>query len=474
MAGDVVKSMAAATAYAYLGNSRLDLGSELLALQTSGGPQPHPHFFAGCMTAPAATASGLLVLAGVALTRFDERRASMAMRDPVVTAGDERLRFEAFSACNGVYARLDLLPAGLDGQILGYGTTNVDINPPLRTALTRVRGLEPMHLAVGPEELAVTTFDGSLVERKVPLPARWLRGFTEAQVISSGFDLRAQLDRAGAVSFLNQLPRAGGKVDRSTVWAVPAGRSLRLSSRPTPGAVCLGGPARLGVLLPFLRHATGLRVYGPALTASSPATAGSWELSTPSMRLSVTLSPDVTRGFSGEGAALDQMVSEESVADADLISALLAWDTAIDVHALPAAAGLSAERVRAALSVLATAGRVGYDAAEAGYFHRALPYPVAAEELNPRLRRARALVAAGAVRLTSDTGTPGDTAIVSEQYHLRHGENVITCTCTWWQEYRGGRGPCAHALAFRIARAAAAGEALREDSEGSEDEVAQS
>ena len=439
--------MTAATAYAYLAHS--GVSGDRLDLQTSGGPEANPQFFAGGMTAPAATASGLLVLASIARTRFDERRPSQMMCDPVVTAGDEKLRFEAFSACNGVYARLDLLPAGLDGSILGHGTTNVDINPPLRTALTRVRGTEPMHLAVGPDELAVTTFDGRMVERRVPLTSRWLRGFTEAQVIGSGFELRAELDRPDAVGFVNRLPRPTGTADRTIVWAVPSGRTLRLSAHPAPGAICLGGPARLSVLMPFLRHANRLRAYGPTLTADSPPTASSWELSTPTMRLSITLSPESVRGFSGEGAALDRLASDQAVADADLVSALLAWDTAIDVHALPAAAGLPAERVRSALAVLGTAGRVGYDAAEAGYFHRALPYPTAVHKLNPRLRRARSLIAAGEIHVDRDT------AIVGDRHHLRIVDDVITCTCPWWQEYRGGRGPCAHALAFRILRSGA-------------------
>jgi len=442
--------MSSSTSYAYLAGSGLSAGSDLRQLQTSGGPTAHPQFFSGFMTGPAAAAAGLLVLAGVALNRFDGRGVERSFRDPVVTAGEGKLRFETFSVCNGVYARMDLLPDGLDGEIRGHGTTNVDINPPLRAALTRVRGIEPMHLAVGPDELAVTTFDGRLVERKVPLPSRWLRGFAEAQVISAGFDLRADLDRTATVAFFQQLPRDTGRDGRLTGWVVPAGRSLRLSARPTPGAIGLGGPARLSVLRPFLRHATRLRVYGPAVTASSPPVASGWELSTPQLRLSVTLSPEATRGFSGEGAALGQLVSDQAVADADAISALLAWDTAIDVHALPAAAGLSPERVRDGLAVLATAGRVGYDAAEAGYFHRAMPYPTAVEKLNPRLRRARSLLEADEVRLT------GETAIVAGRHHLRSTDGVITCTCTWWQEHRGGRGPCAHELAFQLARARAA------------------
>ena len=184
--------------YSYLRASRFDPRDAGLALETSGGPAPHPRFFDGYLGAPAAVAAGLLAVTAVAMNRYDRTAEGGAGGlDPVVTSGDGRLRFESFSRCNGVYARLDVLPAGLDGDILGHGTTNVDVNPPLRAALTRVRGLDPIHLGVGPDEVTVRTFDGELVERKVPLPVRWLRGFAEAQAITAGFEARAELARAG-------------------------------------------------------------------------------------------------------------------------------------------------------------------------------------------------------------------------------------------------------------------------------------
>src|SRR4029453_2012794 len=133
----------------------------------------------------------------------------------------DRLRFESFSGCCGVYARLDVLPAGIDGEIVAHGTTNVDVNLPLQRALARVGRADPMHLAVGPDDLTVTTFDGKLVERKVPLPSRWLRGFAEAQGLTARSDPRAELAVADARALLNRLPAS----DRSVLWAVPAGRS---------------------------------------------------------------------------------------------------------------------------------------------------------------------------------------------------------------------------------------------------------
>ncbi|MCE7080678.1 SWIM zinc finger family protein [Streptomyces sp. ST2-7A] len=462
-------------AYAYARPSAVCGGT--LGLETSGGltpagPAVRPHFFTGFLTRPAAAAAALLAVADVAAARH--HRPDLArLRDPVVTAHGDRLRFESFSGCCGVHARLDILGDGLDGGEVLHGTTNVDVNNPLRDALGRVGAGDPMHLRVGPEELAVTTLDGAVVEKKVPLPERWLRGFAETQVISAGFDLRAELDATEAVRFLRSLPRAGraGRADGTVRWFVPAGRGLRPSSRPTPGAVCLPGPVRLGVLHRVLRHVTGLRLYGPPVEADGAPVAGAWEVLLPGMRLTLLLSPAVARGFSGEGAVLDALAGDEAAADAELIAVLLAWEPRVDPAELAEGSGLSRERVWAALVRLGTAGRVGYDIFEAAYFHRELPYEAdRVERHNPRLVSARALVAEGAVTFLDGGGNGGGpdgvtafdpsgafTARVrsGERVHLVRstpGEPVPSCTCRWWADHRGRRGPCKHALAVRIVR----------------------
>ncbi|MER7829483.1 SWIM zinc finger family protein [Streptomyces sp. NPDC095602] len=432
-----------------------------LGLETSGGLTPvgaeaHPRFFSGFLTSPPAAARGLLAVADVAAARYHQRMRPGSL-DPVVTGNGDRLRFESFSGCNGVYARLDVLRDGLDGADTGHGTTNVDVNNPLREALSRLTGDDPLHLRVGPDELAVTTLGGSVVEKKVPLPDRWLRGFAEAQVACSGFDLRAELPAAEAVRFLRSLPRAAGAAGRPPMWVVPAGRTLRPTTRPVPGAVCLAGPERLVALQRVLRHATALRVYGPAAPAAGAGGAASaWEVVLPGMRLTLTLSPEPSRGFSGEGGVLEALASPDAEADAELVSVLLAWEPRIDPGELAVRAGLPVERVRAALTRLGTAGRVGYDVAEAAYFHRELPYDAErAERHNPRLLAARELVASGAVELSAVVEPPGALATVASgerRYQVRETGGALTCTCRWWTDHRGGRGPCKHALAVRMAR----------------------
>ncbi|MFA3875795.1 SWIM zinc finger family protein [Streptomyces sp. MMCC 100] len=448
--------------YAYLDASavRESASGRSLALETSGGATPvgeeaNPRFFNGFLTAPAAAATALLAVADVAATRYHRPRSAASL-DPVVTASGDRLRMESFSGCCGVYARLDVLAPGLDGDDVGHGTTNVDINVPLRQALARLGGLDPLRLRVGPEGVAATTLDGRFVEKKAPLPQRWLRGFAEAQVLGAGFVPRAEVPPAQAAAALRSLPRftlTSGA--RTTRWVVPEGHTLRPVSRPVPGAVCLPGAERLTGLIPVLRHATGVRLYAPA-TAGGEDAAVAWEVALPGMRLTLLLSRSASRGFSGEGGVLDDLATGTAERDARRLAELLAWEAELDVSVLSGQAGLAPGRVRAALTVLGASGQIGYDLAEEAYFHRHLPCAAGdAEARNPRLRGARALVAEGTVRLD------GALAWVGKDDHAHmvrvDGTGRASCTCPWWGRHRGGRGPCKHVLAARMVRDTAKG-----------------
>ncbi len=165
-------------------------------------------------------------------------------------------------------------------------------------------------------------------------------------------------------------------------------------------------------------------------------------------------SPDSARGFSGEGGVLEALATDDAAADAELVSVLLAWEPRIEPAELAGQAGLSVERVRAALVRLGTAGRVGYDLADAAYFHRELPYDAdRAERHNPRLVAARRLVGEGAVSLD---GAGATVASGDRRYRVRESGAEFSCTCQWWADHRGRRGPCKHALAVRMARRGAA------------------
>ncbi|GAA3388580.1 SWIM zinc finger family protein [Cryptosporangium minutisporangium] len=409
------------------------LADDGLTLETAG---LHASYFTGFLTAARPAAMCLATLADVAAADFRrDQFGSRGLRDPVVTCGGERLRFESLSGCCGLYARLDVLPAALDGAVNARGTTNVDINPPLYTALTQVGGGDPLRLTVGPDELAVTTLGAHVVEKRVPLPERWLRGLAEAGFLAAGFDLHAEISGGQAAALLHRLPAHRGD-DR---WLVPAGRSVRAAAVAAPGAVCLAGAHRLSLFRPLLPYTRTLRLYGPSVTAGSGPMPSGWEFDLGAVRFSVLLSPGVFRGLSGEGGLLSYLE------DADALADRLGWDGTVDPAALAAAEGLTGEQVRSALAALAISGKVGYDWSEAGWFHRELPYRSdLLTALQPRHVAARALVAAGEVRPTA-SGYQVRTRLVH-----RAADGTWGCTCPWWTERYGRRGPCKHILAVSL------------------------
>ena len=350
-------------------------GHPSLRMATSGGldanlvPAAHPYFYSGFPREPMSVAAGLLVVAKVARSRYyvppGMLAAILRAADPVVTSSPHGLRFESFSACCGVHARLDVAAGALDTEFQASGVTNVDVNPPLRQALAGLRPGEPLHLAVGDDGLRVRTLDAEAVEEKVELPRRWLKGFCEVQASTSTVALRHELGPEDARRFIRSLPRTSPT--GSVAWATRAVRSLRLASRPSPGAVCLAGPERLRTLEPLMRFATGLRIYGPESDSGSLPSASTWVLDLPGARLSLTLSPDKSRGFSGEGGVLHAgfrggrtgrcRASSPRRWPSNPASTFTGWGWR---------PGCGIARVADALAVLASSGQVGFRCRGAG------------------------------------------------------------------------------------------------------------
>ncbi|MFL6062220.1 MAG: SWIM zinc finger family protein [Marmoricola sp.] len=440
----------------YARPSQLDLAARRLTLETVSPPTAReartlarPRFFDGFLTRPGVAALALRQVAQVAATSYFDRDRPLGVgADPLVTSDGSRLRFEAFSLCGGVLARLDVLPSGLDGAFLERGTTNVDVNEPLRRLLTRVAGDDFLHLNVGSDGLVATSPNEQAVERKVALSDHWLRGFAEAQASAATLEPCADLSGAEALRFLQQLPR------RAEGWIIQSGTGLRLTSRPVPGGFWLSRADRLESLLPMLPQATSVRVYGPRASGEFESASSIWQVDLRDARFLVHLSAAPARGFSGEGSVLLDLIESEAVADAEVIAGELDHQARLDPVQVGGQLDLSRERVVAGLAALAVAGRVGYDVAEAGYFHRDLPFDaLSVARLHPRLRNAEGLVASGGVTLVSED--QADVVGTDTVHRVRSASDAESCTCRWWTTHRGARGPCQHVLAVRLARAEA-------------------
>jgi hypothetical protein len=420
-----------------------------LRLATSGNADDVAEYFRGKLTRPLRAADLLRGLVQVVQSRFYIPPAMMAriaaQFDPVVTCGDEVLRFEAFSACCGAYARVDLLPPALNGEHAARGTTNVDFNAPMRAALARVRDGDDLGLAIGAESVELSRGQESVVERKVALPLRWLKGFVEVQAYQSRMTRRLEISGPEAARLLRALPRGTGP---TSAWVVPTGRGLRLSQIQAPGAVKLGGAGRLCILEPLARHARLLRVYTDEVSGAS-----AWELVLDEARFHLVLSPEVSRGFSGEGQVLTTLAGNRWSDVLPHVRSSLSWESRVDPEGLAVKFALNRDEVTAALAALGSRGLVGFDLSEGAYFHRELPFDLTlVESLHPRLKDARKLVADGGVQVTRNDDTRIEAAVQGSDvvHRVVITADATTCTCPWYAKHQDSRGPCKHILAAQI------------------------
>jgi hypothetical protein len=332
------------------------------------------------------------------------------------------LRLEGFSACCSTYIRVDMTPESYVGKVVGKGTTNIDFNAPMRAALARVRDADGLALSVGRAEFALHSDGVNVLEKKVELPLRWLRSMVAVQAYQA----------------------ATSKTPLGVVAGPPG---LRTTAQHDAGGVRFPDSTRLRVLESLLPHARSLAVY-----ADEQGQASAWCVDFGTMRLTLVLSAEVWRGFSGEGQALHSLIQADDGYPSSAVRAQLHWQDVLQAEALGQQLGWPVTAVHRSLQVLGANGLVGDDLAHLAYFHRELPFePELLEDLNPRLADARALLKAGAVQL--HCADPLDAMVQSGDvhYHVREQAGMLRCTCPWFAKHQGERGPCKHVLAARAA-----------------------
>lgn len=414
---------------------------------TPDGTADDLSFFHGFTTQPQVVARSLVALAEITATRY-YNFSPEAERDPILSAHGDRLRAECFSACNGVYACFELFAGALDGGQIGYGTTNVDISSQSRALLSQISQRSLLHLNVGHDGLRATTKTSATCERPVAMPNRWVAALGNVSQIMQAFILRFQAPASGARSFIASLPPASATT--RSAWLSAVGQSLKVSQRAIPGSVFFPGVHRLSALKRLLPFIQGVRVF----SADGEAPGAVLSVDLPGARMTVAVTEEAWRGFSGEGSLLVSLAQENVRENAETIAELLAFDPRIDAEYLGDEASLAQPAVEAALAFLAASGRVGWDPHASAYFHRELPHD--AENViraNPRLTGARRL-------LDGQKAHPyeqGWVVVSGKKRYFVHSEGdngtlaeSAECTCRLYTDHAGTRGPCKHILAAML------------------------
>ena len=404
-------------------------------------------FFRGTLLQPFVTAQCLRTVSDLVGTRFYTPPSMLARirreADPVVTVANDQLRFEGFSACCSTYIRHDMSGPSFAVEQQRSGTTNVDFQGGMRAALAKIRAETPVTLVVNKDAVELHQPAQSVIERKVPLPVRWIKGFAEVQSHLASMEPKFSLSRVQTQRLLRSLPRTQADHEQ---WLVPSAQGARLSTRKSSGGVMVKGTQRLRLFEKLAPYAEKLDLWFSETQSSS-----AWVLDFGTQRLMLVLNSEPWRGFSGDGSLLSQLATTDQSAVA-AVKAQLSWQGSID----PIQVAQTTEQPRAAvvkaLDILAAQGLLGFDLVTGTYFHRVLPFDLSAiEKLNPRLKSASALVAAGAVTLVQE----GDKLVAEISsdgvtHQVLIGADQSSCTCPWYSKNNSSRGPCKHILAAEM------------------------
>ena len=432
----------------YTSSSQLTQKSGIQQLVLSHGSELEeisniPCFFWGSITDSLLTAKCLMTISKVVRANYGP--VDLTMFDPIVSAGTEQLRFEGFSSCNGVYARLDLLEDAIDGEFIASGTTNVDFNEPMLHALNSIKKGEKMVMGVGSKEVSVSTAKSKVVERKVSLPTRWIKGLTSVQLFLAGMEERFRLNKIQIIPLFQSIPKTAVK---SNFYLSKRANKFVFSPIQTKDSVFIGGIHRLRLLEGLLPYCDHLIVY-----QEKDAETVCFVMDFGKMRLSLALSPSAYRGFSGEGNVLENMIQTVPDEWVQAVNSLLKSNEMFDPTLLSIEHDVNFDTMDALTASLSSIGLLGYDLNESQHYYRRLPFKMSRIlALNPRLKNARKLVSDESVEFKVNTPPYIEAKVKGtdvEHTVIINGDQ-FRCTCNWFTNHQGQRGLCKHILAVKM------------------------
>ena len=402
-----------------------------------------PCFFWGSLTDPYVTAKCWSTIAKVVRSSFGPIPPSL--RDPIVSAGSERMRFEGFSSCNGVYVRLDMKPEAIDGEFIASGTTNVDFNDPMLNALNAIQKNEKVTLAVGQQDVQVITSKAKVTEKKVTLPMRWIKGLTSVQLYLADMDLQFELNKIQTIQLFQSLPKGNVKGD---FFITKRAGKFMFSTLETSDSVRIGGVHRLRLLEGILAIVDKIFIY-----ESSDKQTCAVVCEFGKMQLLMAFSPDSYRGFSGEGNVLETMTENLPIEWVYGLNSLLKSNETFDPTMLSIENDIDFGTMDNLTSNLSSMGLLGYDVTQKAHFYRRLPFKTERIlSLNPRLKNAKKLIENENIEIIKRSSNSIEALVkgTGVTHKVVIDEHTQKCTCDWFTAYQGKRGICKHILGVKM------------------------
>lgn len=371
--------------------------------------------------------------------------AKVYLRDPIISAGNQQLLFEAFSSCNSVYTRVNLHKEALDGEFLQSGCTNIDFNDVSVRALNSVATSDRLLFSVGAKETQIITEKQKVTEKKVALPDRWIKGLGNVQVYLSEMELAYRLSKIEAVQLFQSLPKTPVKQD---YFLVKRG-IFSFSPVSSTDGIRIGGIHRLHLLQNLLLLCESLFIYRNPSEQSV-----AFVVNFKDMEMIFLFSESVFRGFSGEGRTLEAMI------DAVPEEWLIGMNNFFKTNEVFSPMMISIENdidfrtMNTLKNTLSSLGLLGYNPLENRYFYRRLPFKL--ERLmrfNPRLKNAKKLTDNNEVLILENTANylKAEVKGTAEVKHTVIAQNGnYQCTCNWFTNHKANRGLCKHILAVKM------------------------
>lgn len=430
--------------YAVASNIQKQKGSDEVFLSKFSEIQKvdTPCFFWGRLNQPFITAKCLITLSSVVQSSFN--LSSPILRDPIVTTGNDLIRFEGFSHCAGVYAKVEVLPNGHDGEMLANDTTNVDFNPPMIAALGSFNKRSKVTLSVGKESVGVHYEGKDVVERKVPLPEKWIKGLTTVQIYFAETEMRHEFNRLQAIQLFRSIPKGKPKSD---FYLVKRGNKTIFSPAKSRDAICVGGIQRLRLMEQLIPLCDKMVVFAHPKMQST-----TWQLYFGDIRFCLSISRENWRGFSGEGAALEALIEDIPENLIENYDKLAYANHTFNPTLLAIESDMDPNKIQHLSAQLSAIGLLGYDLDDNAFFYRRLPFDLSRiMTLNPRLKGVEKLLEAGKVTIISNQDDKVEGRVEGSGVHHTVSLNgdKARCTCTWFSRHKGERGYCKHILAVK-------------------------
>lgn len=406
-----------------------------------------PCFFYGNIINAYTASRCLSVLASTVSSHFALTPGQLIyLKDPIVSVGNNELHFEAFSSCNSVYARVDVLSEGIDGEFLHAGCTNIDFNNQTIRAFNAISKTEKLLIGVGSKQVQFVTEKNKTSEKKVSLPNRWIKGLGNVQVYLSEMELAFRLTKFEALQLFKTLPKTAIKED---YFLSKNGFVYAFSPIRKNDSIKIGGIHRLNLFKSLILSIDSLLVYKNENEQSFALV-----LDFKDIQMTFLFSNSVYRGFSGEGKHLENLVDTISNELIIRMNNFFKTNETFNPTLISIESDIELNKMQTLQSTLSSIGLLGYNLSNNNYFYRRLPFKL--ERLigfNPRLKNAKSIIEKDEITIIEkkEDYIKAKAKGTADIFHtVIYNNGSYQCTCNWYTNNQNNRGMCKHILALTM------------------------